>query len=460
MQTTVNFYYYLCTQKQESMIRSNCLLAILLYAVFVSADTQMPFQRYRSHQNDNESRIMKSYNDSITVLKSRLDSIYSVRYGKYEQNIENSYLPYNGTFYKLFIPLTFYHSTANKYLRISSDRRGKDNIEDVIDATLLNIYINKPELIICSQDSLDKSGSLIEEFNKPKLPEIDLSENISPNLSEPSITPVEVFIKRPNFWTYKSDCYLQFIQNFVSGNWYKGGESNYSMVTSATIEANYNNKQKMKWDNKLEMKLGFQTSKGDTLHSFKPTEDLLRYTSKVGVQANNKWYYALQMIAYTQFFRGYKSNDSFVYSDFMSPFNFNISIGMDYTVEWMKKRLKGNIHLAPLAYNFRYVGRLKLAPRYGHDEGSNTKNELGSEVSFDLTWNFTDNIKWQSRLFAYTTYKRSELEWENTFTFKFNKYISTNLFLYPRFDDGTKRDKDYGYWQFKEYASLGFTLSF
>ena len=30
------------------------------------------------------------------------------------------------------------------------------------------------------------------------------------------------------------------------------------MVASAIIQANYNNKQKVKWDNKLELKLGFQ----------------------------------------------------------------------------------------------------------------------------------------------------------------------------------------------------------
>ena len=48
-------------------------------------------------------------------------------------------------------------------------------------------------------------------------------------------------------------------------------------------------------------------------------------------------------------------------------------------------------------------------------------------------------------------------EWENTITIVVNKYISTNLFLYPRFDDGVKRDDKYDYFQFKEYVSLGFS---
>ena len=81
------------------------------------------------------------------------------------------------------------------------------------------------------------------------------------------------------------------------------------------------------------MKLGFLTSKTDSIHRLKTSDDLLRLTSKLGLQATKKWYYTLQLLAYTQFWRGYKSNDYQVYSDIMSPFNLNISLGMDYNVE-------------------------------------------------------------------------------------------------------------------------------
>lgn len=52
-----------------------------------------------------------------------------------------------------------------------------------------------------------------------------------------------------------------------------------------------------------------------------------------------------------------------------------------------------------------------------------------------------------------------EAEWENTFTFQFNRYLATKLFLYPRFDDGRKRDDKLGYWMFREYFSVGFSYS-
>lgn len=232
------------------------------------------------------------------------------------------------------------------------------------------------------------------------------------------------------------------------------------MVGNIVFEFNYNNKSRFKWDNKLETKLGFQTSNGDTLHAYKTSEDLIRYTSKVGLQAANKWYYTLQMIATTQFTKGYKENDPEVYSDFMAPLNINLSLGMDYQVDTKNHCLTGNIHLAPLAYNFRYVRDKSLAPRFGIDENEHVKNDFGSEFVCDLKWKILSNFSWQARLYGYTTYQRTEFEWENTFTFNFNRYISTKIFVYPRFDDGASRSASHSYWQFKEFASVGFSYEF
>ena len=39
--------------------------------------------------------------------------------------------------------------------------------------------------------------------------------------------------------------------------------------------------------------------------------------------------------------------------------------------------------------------------------------DYGSECTFDLSWQIADNIKWKTRLWGYTTYKRAEIEWEN-----------------------------------------------
>ena len=52
------------------------------------------------------------------------------------------------------------------------------------------------------------------------------------------------------------------------------------------------------------------------------------------------------------------------------------------------------------------------------------------------------------------------MEWENQFELKVSKYISANIFLYPRFDDSNARDDDMGYFQFQEYSSLGLAYKF
>ena len=367
----------------------------------------------------------------------------------------------DGRFFRLFAPMTFYHNIANKSLSIDSAQNVKDPVSDAIDAALMHIYLNRPDLVGTTETELKEAGNVRRDVEKPLKNQVKLVDKVEgPVIDTPDDVPTEILIQKPNFWTKKGDGYLQFMQNFVSNNWYKGGESNYSMVGSLTLEANYDNRNKWKWDNKLEMKLGFMHSRSDSVHKFKSNEDLIRYTGKVGLQAAKNWYYTLQMLAYTQFTRGLKANDLNTYSDFMSPFNLNLGLGMDYKVATKDKKLNGTVNLSPIAVNYRYVDRLDLGPSYGLDEGKHSLVDFGSQVTADLTWKINDVVSWKSRLYAFTSYKRTEIEWENTFTLRVSKYISANLFLFPRFDDSGKKDDDLGYLQFKEYSSIGFSYGF
>ena len=210
------------------------------------------------------------------------------------------------------------------------------------------------------------------------------------------------------------------------------------------------------------MKLGFLTSRSDSIHKFKANEDLIRYTGKVGLQASKNWYYTLQVLAYTQFSRGFKANNVKTFSDFMSPFNFNVGLGMDYKVNWLNKKLTVTINLSPLAVNYRYVDRRALAASFGvkTDKHTHSLTDFGSQITATLEWKINETVSWKTRLYGFSSYHRAELEWENTFALRVSKYISANLFMFPRFDDANVRDEDLGYWQFKEYFSLGFNYSF
>lgn len=365
----------------------------------------------------------------------------------------------SGQYYRLFTPVAFYHGVADRTLNLDSE--DNDHVTQAVDAALLNVYLNRPDLVSITETKLQEVGSVRDDVDQPIAVQTSFVEEADvPDVVILDTAQVELMIQKPRFWTYKGDGFLQFMQNYVSGNWYKGGESNYSMVGSLTLEANYDNKNKWKWDNKLEMKLGFLNSKTDSVHKFKANEDLVRLTSKVGLEAAKNWYYTLQLLAYTQFTRGLKSNDVKTYSDFMSPFNLNLGLGMDYKVESKNKRLTGTINLSPIAVNYRYVDRLNLGPSYGLTEGKHSLFEFGPNMIADLTWKFNDVVTWKTRFYALTSFKRAEIEWENTFELRVSKYITANLFLFPRFDDASVYDDDLGYWQFKEYSSLGFAYTF
>ena len=368
----------------------------------------------------------------------------------------------NGRYYRLFAPLTFYHNVADKSLALHSESAGKDKLSDEIDAVLLNVYLKRPDLVKATETELQETGSIREDVNTPLENKVDFVEKVeAPSIMDiPQDIPDTVMVQVPKFWTYKGDGFLQFMQNYVSGNWYKGGESNYSMVGALTLEANYDNKEKWIWNNKLELKLGFLRSRTDSLHKLKTNEDLIRLTSKVGLQASKRWYYTLQLQAYTQFTKGYKSNDPKIYSDFFSPFNLNLGLGMDYKVESKNKRLTGSVNLSPIAINYRYVGRVDLGPSYGLKAGKHSLVEFGPNMTADLVWKFNDVVTWKTRFYAFTSFKRAEIEWENTFELRVSKYITANLFLFPRFDDASMYDDELGYFQFKEYSSLGFAYTF
>jgi hypothetical protein len=424
-------------------------IAMLAVLMATGASAQRKGVRNAKQQS---AQLVKDYMDSLTVLRQQLDSIQHVNDSLKTESSD-------GRFFRLFAPLTYYHSGIHKSLTLAPEDTSL--VADAIDDALIGLYLKRPELVKGYESELQAIGSLREDVNQEVKQQADLAEKVAPAPDEPEApAPVAVVVTKPNFWKFKFDGSLQFMQNYFSDNWYKGGESNYAAVGAATFELNYNDKDRVTFDNKLETKLGFQTSRTDTVHKFKTNNDLLRLTSKLGLQAHKKWYYTLQVLAYTQFARGFKANDEFVYSDFMSPFKLNVGIGMEYKVEALNKKLTGSLNFLPLSYNFTYVDRLLLATRNGIDEGKHSRSDFGSQFTADLKWQMSDVVTWKTRFYANTTYHSALIEWENQFELKVSKYISANLFLYPRFDDSNLRDGDLGYFQFQEWSSLGLAYTF
>ena len=428
------------------------LLAALLMTVNASAQRKSKKSAKQSAiQKVDVDPLVTNYSDSLLVLRQQLDSIQRVN-DSLRAEVSD------GRYFRLFAPTTFYHSGANKSLSLTPN--AGDEVTDAIDQAMMSLYMRRPDLVKNNESRLREVGSLREDVYQELTQQVDLTEKAAPVPEEPEAVPVGLVVVKPNFWKFKADGYLQFLQNYVSGNWYKGGESNYSAVGALTLDLNYNDKDRITFDNKLEMKLGFQTSRTDTVHKFKTNNDLLRFTSKLGLQAHKRWYYTLQLLTYTQFARGYKANDEFVYSDFFSPFKLNVGIGMEYKVEALNKKLTGSLNFLPLSFNFTYVGRKALTSRNGITGDHHTLEDFGSQFTANLQWKLTDQVTWKTRFYANTSYHSALVEWENQFQLQISKYISANLFLYPRFDDTNVYDDELGYFQFQEYSSLGISYTF
>lgn len=443
------------------MGKERLFVVVMLALLSLSAGAQSWSRVGGRKQKALQDTVLIAYTDSLRMLSARCFADSSLTFSAAGDTLEE----YEEQVASLFLPLTFYRGVTEQLFARPADATQESELRNssslFVPSTLAEIYLQRPDLVEYTQTGLSSKGNPDDvEPSKPIHHEVELVDMVAPTTIDPAVVPVDVVITKPNFWQIKNDYSLQLMQNYTSGNWYKGGESNYSAIAAATIEANYNNRQKVKWENKLELKYGLQNYRSDSLHHFKTTEDLIRLTSKFGLQSTKHWYYTFQVIANTQFSNSYKANDPVVYSAFMAPFNLNISLGMDYNVDWLKHKLKGSFHLAPLAYNLKYTRLEELATKLGVDEGRKALNDFGYECTADLTWQLAEMISWKTRLYVYSSYKRMELEWENTFKLQFNRWISAQLFVFPRFDDGGTRDGHHGYWQLKEYASIGFNYNF
>ena len=332
-----------------------------------------------------------------------------------------------------------------------------------IDSCLMATYTQYPWLVVRNEAVEKDTAGLRDDLTADVKADIRLGDDtpdVQP-LPDPDLTDDSwgIVVRKHNFWKCSTNFSLQFMQTYVSDNWYKGGENNNSMLASAVIKANYNNKSKVSFENTLELKLGFITSEGDDLHKYKTNNDLIRMTNKLGLQAIGRWNYTAMLQSWTQFYRGYKSNDAHVYSDFMSPFESVFSLGMSYKLNNVKN-LTLDATVSPFSVNFKYVDRRYLATSFGLKEGRHTKFEYGSNITVTYTWNIWKNIQWTGRIYYFTDYSKAQLEWENTFNLRINKFLTTKLFLYPRFDDSVTRQEGRSYFQFNENLSVGLEVSF
>jgi hypothetical protein len=393
------------------------------------------------------------------------------------------YLPPVGIYsYRLFVPLTYYYSPIRSASRIDwhfdpfAGYAGVDDAEQrrallpyneatfteakrvdaLVDGALLYVYTHSaPGAIRLWESDIRRARAYRDNLTKEASARRPVARFFVPDAKTDVAEGVDVKLKRPNWWVTTGAGSLQFSQNYVSKNWYKGGESSVNLLGNLLLTANYNDRQKVQWENLLELKLGLASTPSDTIHGFLFNTDQLRLYSKLGLQAATNWFYTMSAEIKTQFFNGYKANNATMVSAFLAPADLAVSMGMDYKLNKPKYNL--SVFLAPLTYALRYVGNDKVdETSFGLKAGRHTKHDFGSQVSPTLSWKIISSITFDSRLNYLTSYKWTRIEWENTINFVLNRYLSTKFYWFARFDDSSVPKGDSkSYFQLKELLSFG-----
>ena len=409
------------------------------------------------------------------VWRYSVDSIADV-YGKKMEELvhqrnkairQNTYKrPLDVYALRMSLPPTFYSSSVlQQFSAETPDIRTDRSLVRMylVNDALASMYVNRPEIVVQTDSQVEQAGTLRDDVHGSLTTDTKLSDKVvTVDLGAEMNEGVVLVTRRPNFWKFSGSGSLQFTQNYFSENWYQGGENNYAFLGLLTLNANYDNKQNVQWENRLEARLGFQTtSESETRRSMKPTDNLLRLTTKLGYKAYKTLFYTMQVQAYTQIVPLYESNSDVIRTNFLSPLNLTVSVGLDYKFQTNNNNFRGNVYLAPCAYNMRYVSNIDLATKHGIEAGHHAYHNFGPSITVNAYWQILKNLSWNARMYWISNFTYTNIEWENTFNFTINKYLSAKLFVYPKFDDSSARYKSEGgsFFMMKEWLSLGFNYN-
>ena len=398
-----------------------------------------------------ENGVVKAFSDSLSNLSAAYFAYFRM-WDDLSSPGPRRVRP-NPAFYKLFVPPTYYEAPIKQAFDLTwtPDARtltatdslymGKrDSVSSTIyrlpdletlaaadrwsNNILRNYYLQHPERLVNNELYMADLKPLEDNQIVKKPRKERIKSFLQPEAPVGSLeTEKELVVMRPNFWTHKGNGYLQFTQHYISDNWYKGGESTNALLSGLVLEANFDDRQRLEFENKLEIKLGFVTAPSDTVHKYKTNADLFRLNSKLGVKAFKNWYYTLAGEFKTQFFANYKTNTNDMISNFLSPAQFDLTLGMDFKQN--KKNYSLSLLGSPLAYTFMYINSDKILDpgAFNVDAGHKTANLFGSKFTGNLNWKIIPSIVWESKLEYFTTYDTVIASWENTFNFVLNREL-------------------------------------
>ena len=259
-------------------------------------------------------------------------------------------------------------------------------------------------------------------------------------------------------WYKEARTLVQFTQNYISPNWYKGGNSSLAILALLKGQINYK-KDNFVWENTGEWRMGLSTTgKADTVHKVNVTDDIFKIYSKAGYQVYSKLYINGSLEFQTTLLPSFKTNSQLRKSSFLTPIRFNLGVGLEYKpLDWL------SVNFMPATYKLVHAtvsDSLRVdVTEYGIDKGKKTLSEFGSSVRVEAKYKPLRELEIYTLLYFYTNYRQIEFDWQIDVDFIINRFLSTHLTLHPRFDS-TVKSTEPQHMQFKELLSIGFNHYF
>ncbi len=269
-------------------------------------------------------------------------------------------------------------------------------------------------------------------------------------------------------------------------NWAAGGQNSLGVNGLVSVFANYH-KKNSSWDNMLD--IGYGLLRQGKNSSFIKTDDKIDLSSKYGQKASEQWYYAAILNFRTQMTNGYNYPDETVaISKLMAPAYLIGAIGMDF-----KPSPILTAFIAPFTSKTTFVldndlanvGSFGVTPAVFDGAvmvtpGQKMRSEFGGylKIVYKQTFFKDKSVSVLSKLDLFSNYLNNpqniDVNWENIFSFKINKYIAATITTQLIYDDDIiiKVDRNNDgvidaadgpggpRAQFKEILGIGFSYKF
>jgi len=322
------------------------------------------------------------------------------------------------------------------------------------------LFANHPDHVVYNINLLPEAPKEFHAVVDPEKHTIKIEETIN---KEEIATPINLAPGRKRHWMRQFSASFHFAQGFVSPNWYGGGENNVNGSLNLRYYVKLNEKyhKNILFETTMTYGLGAQSTKNDTIRGYNVTSDQFKLNSVFGVHAVKRWYYSVKVTFSSRLFNYYQTNTRNLQQAILAPGYLNVGIGMTWSYNNKKGNFGFNLSLNPLSYDLTMCLNDKLNPQsFGIKEGHKTFNKYGSDLGGSISWRIAYNISYNSNFNGFTNYESAYFNWNNTFNFTINRYLTTTLEVNFRYDTDTRRIDDSKWKKLQMFERLSFGLTY